>query len=57
MLWADPEWPTKVREGREDEIVQCDCQDACNKQVATGKAALCARWPREKLQIWKELVV
>jgi 2,4-dienoyl-CoA reductase-like NADH-dependent reductase (Old Yellow Enzyme family) len=56
VLWADPEWPSKVREGREDEIVQCDCQDACNKLVAAAKPALCARWPREKLQTWKKRV-
>jgi NADPH2 dehydrogenase len=53
VLWADPEWPTKVREGREDEIVRCDCQDACNKLVAAGKAALCACWEREKFLSWK----
>lgn len=56
VLWADPEWPTKVREGREDEIVRCDCQDACNKQIATGKPAFCARWPREKHEAWKATV-
>jgi 2,4-dienoyl-CoA reductase-like NADH-dependent reductase (Old Yellow Enzyme family) len=54
VLWADPEWPSKVRDGREDEIIRCDCQDACNKAVASGKAALCAKWPREKYQVWKE---
>jgi NADPH2 dehydrogenase len=54
VLWADPEWPSKVSEGREDEIIHCDCQDACNKAIATGKPALCAEWPREKYQAWKE---
>ncbi len=56
MLWADPEWVVKVREGREDEIIRCDCADACNKSVAAGRPAICARWPREKHQAWKELV-
>jgi NADPH2 dehydrogenase len=56
VLWTDPEWPSKVREGREEEIIHCDCQDACNKLVAADKAAICARWPREKLQDWKEKV-
>ncbi len=56
VLWADPEWPSKVRESREDEIVHCDCLDACNKLVAANKAAVCARWPREKLRAWKEKV-
>jgi hypothetical protein len=40
----------------EDEIIHCDCQDACNKQIAQGKALLCARWPREKHQAWQEMV-
>ena len=57
VLWADPEWPAKVREGREHEIIHCDCQDACNKLIAQNKPALCARWPREKYQAWKEKVV
>jgi 2,4-dienoyl-CoA reductase (NADPH2) len=56
VLWTDPEWPAKVREGLEDEIIHCDCQDACNKQIAQGKALLCARWPREKHQAWQEMV-
>jgi NADPH2 dehydrogenase len=53
VLWADPEWPAKVRDGREDEIVHCDCPDACNKLVAAGKPAVCARWERETLTAWK----
>jgi NADPH2 dehydrogenase len=57
VLWTDPEWPAKVREGREGEIIRCDCQDACNKQIATGRPALCARWPREKHDAWKDKVV
>ena len=57
VLWTDPEWPTKVREGREDEIIHCECQDACNKQIAAGKPALCACWPKEKVQAWRDKVV
>jgi 2,4-dienoyl-CoA reductase (NADPH2) len=57
VLWADPEWPLKVREGREDEIVHCDCRDACNKLVAADKPALCARWGHEKLEAWKARLV
>ncbi len=56
VLWADPEWPQKVREGREDEIIHCDCQDACNKQIVQGKPLLCARWPRDKHQAWQDKV-
>ena len=55
VLWADPEWPSKVKEGRENEIVHCDpdCGDACTKLVTKGKAAFCVRWPHDKLQEWK----
>jgi NADPH2 dehydrogenase len=55
VLWADPEWPAKVKEGRENEIIHCDadCGDACTKLVTKGKAAVCVRWPHDKLQEWK----
>jgi NADPH2 dehydrogenase len=57
VLWTDPEWPAKVRDGREDQIIHCDCQDACVKLNAANKPALCARWPHDKYQAWKEKVV
>jgi NADPH2 dehydrogenase len=55
VLWADPEWPAKVKEGRENEIVQCepDCDDTCTKLVTKGKTAFCVRWSHDKLQEWK----
>jgi 2,4-dienoyl-CoA reductase-like NADH-dependent reductase (Old Yellow Enzyme family) len=55
VLWADPEWPSKVKEGRENEIVHCDpdCDDTCTKLVTKGKVAFCVRWPHDKLQEWK----
>jgi 2,4-dienoyl-CoA reductase (NADPH2) len=55
VLWADPEWPSKVREGRDKEIVHCapDCDDTCTKLVTKGKVAFCVRWPHDKLQAWK----
>ena len=55
VLWADPEWPSKVREGREDEINHCDpeCDDACMQMVMKGKPAFCVRWPAEKMKTWK----
>lgn len=55
VLWADPDWPSKVREGREEEIVHCDPDgdDTCTKLVMKGKPAFCVRWPHEKLQAWK----
>jgi len=55
VLWADPEWPSKVKEGRESEIIHCvpDCDDTCTKLVTKGKVAFCVRWPHDKLQEWK----
>jgi len=56
VLWADPEWPSKVREGRDDEIIHChpDCDETCTKLVTRGKTAFCVRWPHDKIQEWKE---
>ena len=58
VLWADPEWPSKIKEGRETEIVHCtpDCDDTCTKLVTKGKVAFCVRWPHDKLQEWKKKV-
>lgn len=55
VLWTDPQWPLKVREGRESEIIHCnpDCGDACMQMVMMGRPALCAKWPPEKLKQWK----
>ncbi len=56
MLWADPEWPSKVREGREAEIISCECADACAKSVGKDKPALCPQWPAEKRESWRSRV-
>jgi NADPH2 dehydrogenase len=55
VLWADPQWPQKVRTGREAEIVHCnpDCGDACMQMVMKGRPALCVQWPAEKMKVWK----
>ena len=55
VLWADPEWPEKVKQGREDDIVRCDpaCGDACMKLILKRKPAICARWSHDKIQEWK----
>lgn len=55
VLWADPDWPRKVAEGREEEIVHCDpdCGDACMQMVMKGRPALCVSWPPEKMKAWK----
>jgi NADPH2 dehydrogenase len=56
VLWADPEWPTKVRDGKEGDIVHCNPRgdDTCTKLVMKGKPAFCVQWPREKIERWKE---
>ena len=39
VLWADPQWPKKVRDGREADIIHCnpDCGDACMQMVMKGR--------------------
>jgi NADPH2 dehydrogenase len=58
VLWADPEWPLKVKEGREGEIVHCDpeCGDACTQMVMKGRPAFCVQWSPEKMRTWKARV-
>ncbi len=59
VLWADPEWPRKVRDGCEADIVHCDpgCGDACIKMVMEGRPAYCVNWPAEKMKAWKRKFV
>jgi 2,4-dienoyl-CoA reductase (NADPH2) len=55
VLWTDPEWPEKVRQGKEVEILHCDPDcDTCLQLVMKGKPAFCVRWPHEKMRIWKQ---
>lgn len=55
VLWTDPEWPKKVYEGRDADIIQCnpDCGDACMQMIVKGMPALCVAWPAEKMKKWK----
>jgi len=55
VLWADPQWPKKVYEGRDAEIINCspDCGDACMQMVTKGRPAFCVAWPAEKMKRWK----
>ena len=59
VLWTDPEWPRKAREGRESELIHCnpDCGDACMQMIMMGKPALCVKWPAEKMKQWKAKIV
>ena len=55
VLWADPDWPQKVRDGREAQILHCnpDCGDACMHMVMKGRPAFCVAWPAGKMKAWK----
>jgi len=55
VLWADPQWPEKVRDGRDADIIHCnpDCGDACMHMVMKGRPAFCVAWPAEKMKAWK----
>jgi 2,4-dienoyl-CoA reductase (NADPH2) len=54
VLWADPAWPEKVRQGREDEITHCAAEcDTCMQLVLRGRPAFCVRWPHEMMRSWK----
>ena len=57
VLWADPDWPRKVEQGREKEIIHCDpaCEDICMQLVMQGKPAYCPQWPPEKTRRFKDL--
>ncbi|RJP14896.1 MAG: NADH:flavin oxidoreductase [Candidatus Abyssobacteria bacterium SURF_5] len=54
VLWTDPEWPKKVRDGRESEIIRCDACDTCMHMLMQQKPPLCAHWPPAKRKEWKE---
>jgi 2,4-dienoyl-CoA reductase (NADPH2) len=49
MLWVDPQWPVKARQGKDRSILKCSPKcDACFQLVMQGKPAFCPRWSREK---------
>ena len=49
MLWVDPEWPAKARQGRDRAIIKCSPKcDACLQLVMQGKPAFCPRWKKVK---------
>jgi len=57
VLLADPEWPRKAREGRENEINPCrtNC-DTCLKLVMQQKPVTCAAWNESRKKKFKELL-
>ena len=55
MLWVDPQWPRKAREGRDGAIRKCSPRcDACMQLVMKGKPAICPRWERGKREAYRE---
>jgi 2,4-dienoyl-CoA reductase (NADPH2) len=56
MLWVDPDWPTKARQGSDKAILKCSPKcDACFQLVMQGKPALCPRWKKEKRKQYRAL--
>jgi 2,4-dienoyl-CoA reductase-like NADH-dependent reductase (Old Yellow Enzyme family) len=43
-LIADPDWPTKVRAGRLEEIVACTGCDQCHDDLGRGMPVGCSQW-------------
>lgn len=56
MLWVDPQWPSKAREGQDQAIIKCSPKcDVCFQMVMKGKPAFCPRWPKEKRKAYQEM--
>ncbi|MGD8387120.1 MAG: NADH:flavin oxidoreductase [Desulfobacteraceae bacterium] len=56
MLWVDPDWLKKAREGRDASIVKCSPKcNACMELVMQGKAAFCPKWRKEKRAEYRQL--
>jgi 2,4-dienoyl-CoA reductase (NADPH2) len=56
MLWVDPLWPQKARQGREASILKCSPKcNACMELVMQGRPAFCPRWSRDQRLQLKEM--
>jgi len=56
VLWVDPQWPQKARNGQARGILFCSPKcDACMQLVMQGKPAFCPRWSKEKRSVYREL--
>jgi 2,4-dienoyl-CoA reductase-like NADH-dependent reductase (Old Yellow Enzyme family) len=56
VLWADPLWVKKARQGREGAIVKCSpACNACMELVMKGRPAFCPRWGRVTREAYKTL--
>jgi 2,4-dienoyl-CoA reductase (NADPH2) len=58
MLWVDPQWVAKAREGRERTIRKCGVQcDACMHLVMKGQPAFCPRWAKDTREAYRALFI
>jgi NADPH-dependent glutamate synthase beta subunit-like oxidoreductase/2,4-dienoyl-CoA reductase-like NADH-dependent reductase (Old Yellow Enzyme family) len=48
-LLADPDWPVKAREEREDEIVKCAACGYCSEADERYETVTCIEWPKGTL--------
>ncbi len=48
-LFADPDWPAKAREGRDDEIVRCAACGYCSEADERYETVVCIEWPKGSL--------
>ncbi|MCC7101307.1 MAG: NADH:flavin oxidoreductase [Rubrivivax sp.] len=53
-LLADPAWPRKVREGRREQIAQCDYCNVCKQLDGAHRPVICTLWPQGALQAPKD---
>jgi dimethylglycine catabolism A len=49
-LLADPDWPRKVRDGREGKVVKCVYGNICKNLDENFKKVVCVLWPKGALQ-------
>lgn len=49
-LLADPDWPRKVRDGREGTVVKCIYGNICKNLDENFKKVVCVLWPKGALQ-------
>lgn len=48
-ILADPDWPRKAREGRDDEIVKCAACGWCSESDERYETVRCIQWPEGAL--------
>lgn len=48
-LFADPDWPIKAKEGRDDEIVKCAACGFCSEADERYETVTCIEWPKGTL--------